>query len=461
MKTVLIVDYEEIGAMLYSYAKILNEHGGDLKCFYASFQNTHQRPHDSNDFHFLKTKSPWDVTKLFEKECCGVTLFNLDSKVRYLKELANRLAPDLVLTAGRGGYLCHRAGLRYVYWAYGSDLEQYAFNLTGEHANQKLMQKFVYHVVNSPFLSSEDPLLINKLTDNIWAEGVRQADRLIVLPRTFKYLGKILKKARLVHLPHCMPVVPSTHRKGGKTLPRQKKFLSTTRQGWGSGKEQLTDYKANDVLVDAIAEYREKTGDDDFELHLIRKGPHVVDTQGRLKKRGLEKYTTWHAEMKRDTLYRLYREATICFGQFGTEALEWSAVEPLAFGVPCISWYGHMDKPHLEGIPFYRELPPIFNSRTSVEISTHLISLLADKDRYRQASEAATGWCQKYCTVAYLQRSLLGMINCAKEAAAFDIDAYWKSLDNRTAEDELNRWIHIAYETCDECQQLVLQAKQI
>lgn len=397
---VLIVDYEETGAILFNLAHSINTHDFGVTCIYASFQNTNNRAHDSNTFHFGDTHFEWDYSKQFEEECCGVALYNFKKKIAYLKKIFRKFSPDLVLTSGRGGYLCCKANIDYTYWVYGSDLEHYAFNNLGAHNSPDNQQTMIYNFIHNKKLPDNSNRSIPIIADNPWSYGIKHAQYIIVPPRSLHHLKQIVSKIKIIHAPHCLAAeLPPKKIEPHKKLEHKKKFLSVTRHVWGENRRHLTDYKANNIIVHAISNYKKKTNDTEFELQFIKKGSDVERTRLLLKQLDLEKETSWFDEMSREKLSQLYNNASICFSQFGTDTLEFSAIEPLSFGIPVISWYGNLENNPIGNIPFYKEHPPIFNSKNPDLISDYMIDIMAKPDRYDTVCNDAYHWCKSHCSL--------------------------------------------------------------
>lgn len=393
MHKVLFVDYDEIGAFLFRYAKAINDYNKNLKAYYLSFGNFNRR-HDSNSFHFCTTDFDWNFSRVFPPDSYGNTINHLDEKIDYLKKVASDVKPDVVFTSGRGGYLCYKSGLRYCYWAYGSDIEQFAFGITS-HADSLYKYAFVNDYINSS-LDFDNDSCAEVLKENIWYQGIKNADKITILPRALKNLRRITKEYRLFHLPH---LVDSNNIKHDSSSFDRKIFFSSTRHCWGGGRHYMGDNKGNDVLLNAVALYKHKSGDSSFELRLIEKGPDVNKSRELVNFLGLGRQTTWLKEISRDKLKQFYREATICFGQFGTDCLENNTVEPMSFGVPTISWYGMMDRFPFTEIPFYKSSPPIINSKDPEAIACFLFELLKDRLKYIDVRERSFDWCLRNCSV--------------------------------------------------------------
>lgn len=463
MKKILFVDYQEIGALLFAYAKAINEYESELKAYYVSFGEM-ERAHDSNKFHFGSTKLAWNLTVDFKQDSSSSEIDYLSNKLEYLRKIVSDLDPDIILTSGKGGYLCYKAGLNYFYWAYGSDLEQVAFNINGvDDLYQKI--RFVYHYVNTNIeLGQEDEFFVS-LSENYWTEGIRNASALAIPSRSIKYLKKIRGDYKLVHIPHLVSHKDVSHEKELRCTKWHKDmtkvFFSSARHCWGNDRRYITDNKGNNIFIQAIALYKEKTGDSNFEIHLVEKGSDVGRTRKLLDELDFAEQTKWFNEMKRDELFSHYQSATLCFGQFGTPCLEFSAIEPMSTGIPTISWYGSNDCALLNEVPFYRTNPPIFNSRNALDISDYMIEILSDQLKYNDVSKKSFNWTRENCSINQIVQSLLKLYDCINTEDRKEINAIVTGDNDRfSLRDDIKRWFSHSWHLLQEYQSIHEESHQ-
>ncbi len=452
MKKVLFVDYEEIGAILFSYAKAINEYNSDLNSFYVSFGGV-RRVHDSNKYHFGLEKHDWDLTRNFGDDNSGDVINNLESKIQYLQKTTNNMKFDIIIATGKGGYLCSKAGLKYYCWVYGSDIEQQAFNIKSFfHLPQK--QQFVHNYINTNTDIDKDDCFLQSLSDNYWIVAIKNAYALSINPRTLNHLKKIRKTFKLFFLPYLVPDNSILHNQYHREK-QTKIFLSSTRHCWGEDRAILPDRKGNNIFIKAIALYREKSGDLNFEIHLINKGFDVKRTRNILEELGLSNHTKWFDEMKRDELYRHYNASTLCFGQFGTNCLEFSAVEPMSLGIPTISWYGLPNESPLKDVPFYESQPPLFNSRDPHQISQYMAEILGNKKMYTDVAQKSYQWCREYCSVEQLVNTLLKLID-KNPCMIKNIDSAQQFSDVNTnhLRNDISRWFSLSFQLLQDYQQI-------
>lgn len=409
MKTILFVDHEEIGAFLFSVAKIINESNSDLKAYYVSFGHKNVI-HDSVLYHYGKTKYSWDYTKPSSCFNPPVTVVT-NGMTEHLKQIMKDVKPDSVFCTSMGGYICYLTGVKYNNLCYGADIEQVAFNL-GDCTTPIWKQKYIYDYVHDligippghPFLDAQStiPQVI----------GIRNADILMITPRAFLYLKKLMKSYRLFQMP-LMSVYGVSNKTPNASykVGNKKIFFSSTRHLWGEKRKYTTENKGNDVPLRAIALYKEKTGDNNFKIHLIEKGPDTKDTKRLLAELGLVGHTKWLEQVIREQLFDYYKDATICFGQFAVHLIEMNAIEPMSCGIPTISWYGNTNKSPFIEVPWYSDKPPTLNSRNPDRIANYMMKLLGNQEEYNTASHKAYVWYRDNCSTEQLVKNITDLIN--------------------------------------------------
>ena len=171
----------------------------------------------------------------------------------------------------------------------------------------------------------------------------------MIAPYQKERLDCIAPSRKLFFLPHILPVRPFEELPGEKAASRRRVYdrigpgpylVSATRHVWTKHFLGWADLKGNDVMFRAFARYQAATGDRETRLVLVAKGPDVDSSRDLAVELGIADRTVWLDEMPRHQLADLYRGATACFGQFGTPVITYSALEPLAQGTPCISYFG-------------------------------------------------------------------------------------------------------------------------
>ncbi len=396
MKKILFVDHEEIGAVLFSYAKVINEANLGLKAYYVSY-GMRNRVHDSNMYHYGETHYEWDYTG------SGI------------KTIVTKLKPDTILASSLGGYTCYNADIRYNIWCYGSDIGEICFAITGyavSTEDREAVYKYVHNLVD---IENKDAFTESQ-SKTPQVISIRNAEKLTIVSRALPYLKKLRKNYELFQFPviNIYETLPKNHNERTTHKDKKKIFFSATRHLWGEDRKYMEGKKGNDILLQAIAIYKKITADTDFEIHFIEKGIDVNRTKKLSAGLKLADHVKWIPQMKREQLFENYKVATLCFGQFATRNFEFNAIEPMSCGIPTISWYGEIDKPPYTEVPFYPELPPVLNSQNPKVIADYMIELLGNEDKYNTLSRETYEWCQKYCSVEYAVECFLKLIEDSK-----------------------------------------------
>ena len=460
MKTVLFVDYEEIGAILFTWVKAINDRqSSKLKAYYVSFTD-HCREHDSRRYHFGATKFDWDLSKTFEEDACGHEISNLEDKVKYLQKMVNDVGPDVIFTSGRGGYLSYQAGLKYIYWCYGSDLEQAAFNIRSMFDSFE-KREFVKEYV-SAYYEFDDPFRLS-LSKNIFAQGIIYADKVLIgVFRSLKYIRKLKQQCKLIHLPFFLGI-PSYENQYLQNLKGKKRiFISTARHVWGKDRENIFDKKGNNIIVEAINLYRQKTQDSNFELYLFEKGVDVDRTKELIEQLGLTQQVKWLPQVTRWKLRQYYKEAVLALGQFGTEAFEGVALEPMLLGIPVITWVGSVHEPRFNKPPWYKTFPPVFNSKNPEEIADFMIEILNDQQKYKEISERSYQWCVENCSIDVFIEALLKLVDDTIEVktAVEEVKPSQEEHEKLLIED-VKRWFSYSFQLLKKYEKLEQSQQQL
>ncbi len=398
-------------------AEILNNHG--IETYYISFHKD-ATGHDSSIFHYEIKKNKWDLTPLFigcspDSEGC----------LSLLKQIRNKYAIHGCMATGGDAYLLKLAGIIYHYWCFGSDLDQISFYPIWPY-KYPLKNKLLYYscYILMKIYQSVNYRLYIPFTKMPWNEyifirglnidsllslrnkqrkSISDANSVMIAPYQLKSYLKICRTKKLFFFPHFLEIEDYEviqHKKNRikKELCKQFKakgfFFSSTRHFWCGEFSHLSDNKGNDIILESFATYLSIYGDQGFKLLLINKGPHLDETKILASKLGLDKYVIWINEMKRIDLLKYYTGADICFGQFGTPVLTNVVVEPLSQATPCISYF--IDG-HENNIPYYKDMPPVFNSKNPKSIADFINRLATDTEFNNKISYQSWDWVNKNC----------------------------------------------------------------
>jgi hypothetical protein len=295
--------------------------------------------------------------------------------VKSLKGLYRKKNIRACLATGDRAYLLAAAGIPYTYWVFGSDLDQWAF--CDDEATRER---------NRRSISGASKVLIapyqKELFRSLWPDKP-----LTFLPHFFDGLkpsnvSDIAERKR-VALKTLQPIIGA-----------DRFFFSSTRHVWSGAHRDMADNKGNDIIIISFAQYIKKSDDSVTKLVLIAKGWDVEASRHLASELGISNRLIWLDEMQRDELSLYYAAAHLVFGQFGTPVLTYSALEPLAYGTPCISYYlGKSDD-----VPFYESQPAVYNFNNPEHIVNKILQLTTDNKYYIQSSYYASTWLTNNCS---------------------------------------------------------------
>ena len=171
-------------------------------------------------------------------------------------------------------------------------------------------------------------------------------------------------------------------------------FFSSTRHVWSGCLRKSADTKGNDVIMYSFKEYLNLSGDQGAKLVLVDKGPNVAASRALAQELNIAAQVVWVGEMRRDQLDQYYQGAALCFGQFGTPVLAFTALEPLAQANVAISAFERVDP----RVPFYPEDPPIFKSKAPRKIAEFMAQMVAQPQQHANLCRRSWEWIKENCS---------------------------------------------------------------
>jgi len=384
-KNYLVFCSFEVGGLPFKMAEILNRHGA--RTLYVSI-DPWGKGHDSREFHYSAQRPEWDRTSLFEN------LARPDHIAAKLRELLLQEGIDFCLATGHRSYLLEEAGIPYVYWSYGSDLDQICF-FPGGFSDYPLRRRYRY------FLDR-----YGRQARIECRRTLGSADAMVIAPYQYGSYTALGFEKPLRFFPHFLDLPPYEDLARGKAESRKKVegiigsqdfFFSSARQVWAGEKKDLSDNKGNDVALRAFREYLRLTGEGDTRLVLSEKGEDLPFTRELAGRLGIAGKVVWVGEMPRPELMHFYRGARLCFGQFATPCLTFAALEPLAQGTPVASYYDWEGTARAK-LPYYREKAPIIDSMDAGSIARSAAEALSDPGKSEDWSRRSWMWIKRHCT---------------------------------------------------------------
>lgn len=379
----------EVGAIPFKIAEILNR-SGHLTYYISVDRNA--SGHDSDKFHYTNVNRNWNLTPEVIDSIDDVKLLN---KLKHIKLKYNITH---CFATGHKSFLLAKAGIKYCYWSFGSDLDQVCF-YESVPSELSIFNKMLYFTSLSNISRA---LYIRKWRiDQI--KSIQNSEKIMISPYQYYDYLRVCSGKEMFFLPHMFSSVDYADVIKSKIENRNRVkaeigtdrfFFSSTRHIWSGANRFYSDNKGNDVMIRAFAQYLDSSSDLDTKLVLIEKGADVDKSRELIKYLAIENRVIWIGEMKRDDLFKYYSAAIVVFGQFGTPVLANSALEPLTQATPCISYF---DDGRKNNIPFYENTPSVYNSCDENIISQFLVNIMSDNSYYDEVCYDSWLWINNNC----------------------------------------------------------------
>jgi glycosyltransferase involved in cell wall biosynthesis len=372
----------EVGALPYMMAETLNRHG--VKAYYISLA-PNGFDHNSTRFHYGETKDDWDLSYLFDKE--GSTSNN----IKILRDIKSNYSIKCAFATGGKSYLLREAGIDYRYWSFGADLDPWCrFPIVPPQF--PLWKKLMLYPYFFLTVCRE------------YRKSIFRATSLMISPYKLRIYQQLCPRKRLFFVSQLIKVMDCYEELCKKKKESEKKiceavgadrfFFSSARHIWVEKGRSFVHDKGNDIMLHSFERYLKKSNDKKVKLILIRKGPDVGHSEKLIEELGIDNYVVWLNESRRDDLWPYYQGASVCFGQFGTPVVSYGVLEPLANASPCVSFV----EDYRTDIPFYKTIPPIFNSIDSEEIANFIYRIVSDEEYASSISYDSWLWAKENCS---------------------------------------------------------------
>lgn len=346
-----------------------------------------------NDSNWYGLKSECDLSdKLLGK--------NLPFKSLTIARIIKKA--DVVFCSGAISYLVRLLKKPYIYFCYGSDLDQYAF-----------------YGANIFELKDEHVGMIRRLLripkKILYRESIKGAKVTIIAPYQYEALAQIGYN-RLGFTPHILESDYLYMKFEDKDICRARIqaqydcdyiLFSSSRHVWNENLKNENDFKGNDIIIKALNSLISNGDVKRVKLFLIEKGQDIEISKDLIRSLGLEENVVWLQPMNRKRLMEFYAGAHVCFDQFSRGCLALCAVESMACGTTTVTYIG---EPSLE-VPFYPELPPVFNSKNPEEISTFILRVLSDEQFRKKLETDSYQWVREQCSYKRFNESFQAMVD--------------------------------------------------
>jgi hypothetical protein len=240
----------EVGAIPFKIAEILNRFG---YCTYYISADRNASGHDSDKFHYTNVNRNWNLTP---EVIVSIDDGKLVDKIRDIKLKYNITH---CFATGHKSFLLAKAGIKYCYWSYGSDLDQVCFY---EPLPRKLslFNRMLYFISLNNISST---LRIMKLR-NGQIKSIQDSDKIMISPYQYDDYVKICNHKKMFFLPHILSTTDYADLMKSKIENRRlvkdeigtdRFFFSATRHVWSGTLSKLHDNKANNIAIEAFALY--------------------------------------------------------------------------------------------------------------------------------------------------------------------------------------------------------------
>lgn len=382
----------------FMLARTLRQQGHDVRFFVVSREKLNRPEHRYSDIGL--PYPPWliDVSHYFRWHC----LLPGSARRRVVNELNSC---DAVILNEEGPALAGELRVPYAVLLTGSDMETFA---NPEHVISLKSQLIEHPVWLKRALSYLIPgqFIIRRLI-NPQRRGVQGARIVAFLPqglapgvdRMLVEIGVVAPQRQEmlfvdVELAHYVP--PPGH--------TPLKIFCATRLTWipgpGLGLTSL-DLKGSDIMVRGLAEFWRRTGQR-LDIHLVRKGRNVSETEALVRELGLSDQVTWHAEMSQQAVLTMFRDADIAIDQLAQSAVGMAGLDAMATGRPLIA----NGRPDLLS-RIASEPAPILQATTPTEVATHLASLAQSRELREDLGRRSQAYVKNYFSTEYATKVFL------------------------------------------------------
>jgi glycosyltransferase involved in cell wall biosynthesis len=322
-----------MNAMPMAYALKFKRDGYDVKYIVeASKENHLMRP----EFHYAEEVNypypDWIVEIPWRNDLIGHATAPLSHR-RAIAAMADR---DIVFlndsSLALGGWM--PAHITCVALSAGSDLDVFGRWSMAWSLAATVRRRWLYPI----------RLVLELMRVGLQRKGLRRCDVLCYFPRGLNPEGDLVVK-ELASGPRRPPVVErydTNFESIGiqrRALPRRpmSKILVPVRFNMSPPVGSEFEYKGNDIIIRALAQYLKHNPD--LEIHLIEKGPpeDLAAAHQMCRDLGMEKNVRWHQPMPLHELLELYADSDLVFDQVGSHWIGAIGAYALYMGRPLIA----------------------------------------------------------------------------------------------------------------------------
>lgn len=371
----------------FMLARSLRRQGHDVRFLVVSREHLNRPEHRYHDVSRPYPSWVIDVTHYFRWHC----LLPGAGRQRVLSELN---ACDAVILNEEGPALANGLHVPYAVLLTGSDIEIFANRAQVPALKSQFVERpaWLQRLVSRLFPGQ---LIIRWLIEP-QRQGIHGARVVAFLPqglvpgvdRALAEMGVVPPQRRemmFIDVDLASYVSPPHH--------SPLRVVSATRLTWRpDAKAGLTslDLKGSDIMIRGLAEFTRQTKQR-LDIHLVRKGRNVRETEELAHELGLADQITWHAEMSQQAVLTLFREADIVIDQLAQSSIGMAGLDAMATGRPLIA----NGRPEL----LSRIAPapsPILQATTPNDVATHLGALVRSRELREELGRESRAYVERY-----------------------------------------------------------------
>lgn len=368
----------EVSGLPYEMAEVLNKHG--VETYYISIARG-ARGHDSTLYQLgYRPPVSWDLSS-------QVSPLPWGKKVEKLRSLQQRYRFQGIVATGDLSYLLAEAGLPYLYWCFGVDLDQldYRRSWTAPLPWWRRWMVLAYF-----FLAVRRRMI----------RTLQGASRFMIVPYQRRILESVVSSPKYFFFPHILAGpdgsdLQEARRQAGLRLrerfPATSIVFSAVRHFWHGSRAGLLEDKANQVAIEAFAIYVRRSGDRRARFITVSAGPDVPASQALASRLGIADQMVWVPHTSRQKLADFYLGADLALGNFALPLISFAVLEPLSLGCPCISKV----RPY-HGVATYDPPPPLLHADSSALAADFLLEGLSEPEVLQKWSASSRRWAAVY-----------------------------------------------------------------
>lgn len=167
-------------------------------------------------------------------------------------------------------------------------------------------------------------------------------------------------------------------------------IFNNSRLIWTDHKTQQFHYKANDRLINAVANLVKK---DEHKLGLVlfEYGADVTATKELVTQLGLDENVLWFNMMNRKEIIPLMMEADIVSSEFENSWIMGGVIiESMLTKKPLLAYRNDKD------YEYYKKLYPMLNAKTQSDIEQQIVHFLNNREEWKVKAEEANLWFKEH-----------------------------------------------------------------